>query len=69
VTRGAVQRASLRRTVAIGSKMPLKVSSFTFCSEQRERLEGLVLEASWSILSSAELPVFFPTVMSQGSTQ
>jgi hypothetical protein len=40
--------------------MPLKVTAFEFSREQRDRLETLVPESGWSILSSTELSGIFP---------
>jgi hypothetical protein len=40
--------------------MALKVTSFTFSTEQRQRLQRLVPETGWSILSSTELSGILP---------
>jgi hypothetical protein len=40
--------------------VPLKVTAFTFSTEQRERLQRLVPQTGWSILSSTELSGILP---------
>src|SRR4051812_1583902 len=50
------------QTEALGHKksVPLKVTTFTFSAEQRGRLNRLVPETGWSILSSTELSGILP---------